>query len=133
MNSQGRRWARRSAADKAELGLADRAAVYIPEQARKHFCEAIEQGKLAETEWRDKFSAYARAFPGLAEVFQQAMRGELPDGWDGDIPVFPADARGLATRVAGGKVMNAVASRLPTLIGRFESVHPYCTLRAGRF
>src|SRR5579864_7348728 len=97
---------------------------YIPAQAGKHFREAIERGKLAETEWRDKFSAYARAFPDLAKAFQQAMRGELPDGWDRDIPVFAADAKGLATRVAAGKVMNALAPRLPALIGGSADLNP---------
>jgi transketolase len=97
---------------------------YIPAQAGKHFREAIERGKLAETEWRDKFSAYARAFPDLAKAFQQGTRGELPDGWDRDIPIFPADAKGLATRVAAGKVMNAVASRLPALIGGSADLNP---------
>jgi transketolase len=52
------------------------------------------------------------------------MRGELPDGWDRNIPVFPANAKGLATRVAAGKVMNAVASRLPTLIGGSADLNP---------
>ena len=52
------------------------------------------------------------------------MRGELPDGWDRDIPVFPADAKGMATRVAAGKVMNAVAPRLPALIGGSADLNP---------
>jgi transketolase len=102
---------------KQNLGWPTEPPFYIPEQAREHFRKTIERGKLAETKWRDKLSAYARAFPDLAKAFQQVMRGELPDGWDRDIPVFPADAKGLATRVAAGKVMNAVASRLPALIG----------------
>jgi transketolase len=109
---------------KAKLGWPMEPPFYIPERAREHFREAIERGKLAETEWRDKFSAYTRAFPELAEAFQQVMRGELPDGWDRDIPVFPADAKGLATRVAGGRVMNAVASRLPALIGGSADLNP---------
>jgi transketolase len=109
---------------KQNLGWPIEPSFYIPEQARKHFCKAIERGKLAETEWRDKFSAYARAFPDLAKAFQQVMRGELPDGWDRDIPVFPADTKGLTTRVAAGKVMNAVASRLPALIGGSADLNP---------
>jgi len=109
---------------KQKLGWPMEPPFYIPEPARAHFREAIERGKLAETEWRDKFSACTRAFPNLAEAFQQVMRGELPDGWDGDIPVFPADAKGLTTRVAGGRVMNAVASRLPALIGGSADLNP---------
>jgi transketolase len=109
---------------KEKLGWPTEPPFYIPEQACKYFREAIERGKLAETEWKDKFSAYARAFPDLAKAFQQGTRGELPDGWDRDIPVFPADAKGLATRVAAGKVMNAVASRLPALIGGSADLNP---------
>jgi transketolase len=97
---------------------------YIPEQARGHFRKAIERGKMVETQWRDKLSTYARTFPDLATGFQQVMRGDLPAEWDRDIPVFPADAKGLATRVAAGKVMNAVASRLPALIGGSADLNP---------
>ena len=109
---------------KQKLGWPIEPPFYIPEQASEHFREAIERGKSAETEWNDRLSAYAQAFPDLAESFQQVMRGELPDGWDADIPVFPPDAKGLATRVAGGKVMNAVAPRLPALIGGSADLNP---------
>jgi len=109
---------------KQKLGWPTEPPFYILEQARGHFSKAIERGKLAETQWRDKLSAYARAFPDLAMGFQQVMRSELPAEWDRDIPVFPADAKGLATRVAAGKVMNAVASRLPALIGGSADLNP---------
>ncbi|MGA9727290.1 MAG: transketolase, partial [Methylocella sp.] len=109
---------------KEKLGWPIEPPFYIPERAREHFRTAVERGKSAETEWRVKFSAYARAFPDLAKVFQQVTRGELPDGWDRDIPVFPADAKGLATRVAGGRVTDAVASRLPALIGGSADLNP---------
>jgi transketolase len=97
---------------------------FVPEQAREHFRKAIERGKLAETAWKAELSAYAQAFPDQAKAFQQVMSGELPDGWDRDIPIFPADEKGLATRVAGGKVMNAVASRLPALVGGSADLNP---------
>jgi transketolase len=109
---------------KQNLGWPTEPPFNIPKQARAHFRSAIERGKLAEQEWTDKFSAYARAFPDLAKSFQQSMRRELPDGWDKNIPVFPTDAKGMATRVAGGKVMNAVASRLPALIGGSADLNP---------
>ena len=109
---------------KQKLGWPIEPPFHIPEKAREHFREALEQGNLAEAAWRDEVSAYGRANPDLAETFQQAMGGELPDGWDAEIPVFPADAKGLATRVAGGKVMNAVASRLPALIGGSADLNP---------
>jgi transketolase len=109
---------------KQKLGWPIEPEFYVPEQAREHFCQAIEHGKLAETEWWDKLSAYARAFPDLAKAFQQVMRRELPEEWDRDIPVFAADPKGMSTRVAGGKVMNAVAARLPALIGGSADLNP---------
>jgi transketolase len=61
--------------------------------------------------------AYAEALPDLAAELQGRLRGDLPAGWDADIPIFPADTQGMATRVAGGQVMNAIAPRLPALFG----------------
>jgi transketolase len=109
---------------KEKLGWPAEPPFYIPEPARTHFRQAIERGKSAETEWAGKFSAYARAFPDQAKAFQQVVDGQLPAGWDRDIPVFPADAKGISTRVAGGKVMNAVAPRLPALIGGSADLNP---------
>jgi len=97
---------------------------HIPERVSEHFRDAIERGRQVETRWDDRFRAYGLAFPDLGKTFVQAMLGELPDGWDRDIPVFPADAKGMATQVAGGKVMNAAAPRLPTLIGGSADLNP---------
>ncbi|MEO8999740.1 MAG: transketolase [Rhodanobacter sp.] len=88
-----------------------------PEPALAHFREALDQGAKAEADWNGRLDAYAKAFPDLAKELQGRLRGELPPGWDADIPVFPADAKGIATRVASGKVMNALAPKLPALFG----------------
>jgi transketolase len=109
---------------KQNLGWPVEPPFYIPEQGCEHFREAVARGKQAEMEWEGKFSAYENAFPDLAKTFKQMMQGELPGGWDMDIPVFPADIKGMATRIAGGKVMNAVASRLPSLIGGSADLNP---------
>jgi transketolase len=109
---------------KENLGWPTKPDFYIPAKAGEHFRKALECGKASESEWGDRFSAYSGAFPDLAKAFLQAMHGELPDGWDQDIPVFPADAKGMATRVASGKVMNAVAPRLPALIGGSADLNP---------
>jgi transketolase len=109
---------------KKNLGWPTEPDFYIPEKAGEHFRKALECGKASETEWGDRFSAYSGAFPDMAKAFLQAMHDELPDGWDQDIPVFPADAKGMATRVAAGKVMNAVAPRLPALIGGSADLNP---------
>lgn len=97
---------------------------YIPDQALAHFRLALESGKLAEAEWNGRFSDYAKAFPDLANEFQRAMAGELPNGWDAGIPVFPADPKGMATRVASGKVLSAISPRLPSLIGGSADLDP---------
>ncbi|HEV2679363.1 MAG TPA: transketolase [Rhodanobacter sp.] len=109
---------------KQNLGWPTEPAFYIPEPAQAHFRRALEQGQRSETEWNTRFSAYMQAFPELAEELLTATRGELPPGWDRDIPLFPADAKGIATRVASGKVMNAIAPRLPSLMGGSADLDP---------
>jgi transketolase len=88
---------------KQSLGWPIEPPFYIPEQGLEHFRKAIGRGNAAEAEWSGLFSAYAQAFSDLARTFQQVVRGDLPAGWGSDIPAFPADANGMATRVAAGK------------------------------
>jgi transketolase len=97
---------------------------YIPGEALEHFRRALDAGKAAETDWKTRFSAYEKTFSDLAREFQQVMRGDLPAGWDADIPHFPADAKGIATRAASGKVLNAIAPKIPTLIGGSADLNP---------
>jgi transketolase len=96
----------------------------IPEAALAHFRDAVARGAQSEKAWEARMAAYAEASPELAAELQHRIRAELPSGWDADIPVFPADTKGLATRVASGKVMNAVAPRLPALIGGSADLDP---------
>jgi transketolase len=77
-----------------------------------------------EAAWNDRMSAYAKAFPDMAEELRYRLRDELPPGWDTDIPVFDADTKGLATRDASGKVMNAIAPKLRALIGGSADLDP---------
>ena len=97
---------------------------YIPKPAQAYFHQAVEHGRRAETEWNNKFAAYAQAFPELAEALEQRMTGVLPAGWDADIPQFPPDVKGIATRVASGKIMNTIAAHLPALIGGSADLDP---------
>jgi transketolase len=97
---------------------------YIPDNALAHFRLAIETGKQAEAEWDVRFSEYSNAFPDLAKEFQAGMAGELPQGWDTDIPIFPANPKGMATRTASGKVLNAIDQKLPALIGGSADLDP---------
>jgi len=109
---------------KDKLGWPQEPAFFVPAPALARFHEALERGTRAESGWNDRLAAYARAFPELAREFDVRQKAELPAGWDVDIPVFAADAKGMATRVAGGKVMNAIAPKLPALVGGSADLDP---------
>jgi transketolase len=109
---------------KENLGWPLEPTFTIPEAVLAHFREAVEKGKQDENKWDKQFSAYEQVYPELAEELHQMMQGELPEGWDADIPSFQTDAKGMATRVASGKVMNAIASKLPTFIGGSADLDP---------
>ena len=112
------------AATKRTLGWPQQPPFLVPDDALAHFRVALEQGKRAETQWQATFAGYAQAFPELAAELQRSLHGGLPDGWDADIPVFAADAKGLATREAGGKVLSAIAAKLPALTGGSADLDP---------
>jgi transketolase len=97
---------------------------YIPDKALTHLRLALRKGQQAEAAWDVRFSRYSKAFPGLAKEFQKGMAGELPKGWDADIPVFPTDPKGMATRAASGKVLNSISQKLPSLIGGSADLDP---------
>jgi len=109
---------------KEKLGWPAQPPFHVPETVRAHLREALARGEQAEAKWNEKFAKYAQAFPELAAELSELMRGELPAGWDADLPRFPADAKGMATRVASGKIMNAVAPHLPALIGGSADLDP---------
>lgn len=109
---------------KQNLGWPTEPPFLIPESALAHFREAVERGAHDEAAWNARMAHYAHAFPDLAEELGRSLRGELAPGWDADIPVFPADAKGIATRVASGQVMNAIAPRLPMLTGGSADLDP---------
>ena len=109
---------------KKNLGWPAEQPFFIPDPALAHFREAIGKGERAEAEWNERFSAYAREFSDMARELEDALRGVLPMGWEAAIPEFPPDAKGLATRAASGKVLNAIAPKLPTLIGGSADLNP---------
>lgn len=109
---------------KKKLGWPIDPPFLVPEPALAHFREALGRGATVEADWNRRLNAFAKAFPELAKELQGRRRGELPSGWDADIPVFPADAKGMATRVASGKVMNAFAPKLPALGGGSADLDP---------
>ncbi len=111
-------------ATKEALGWPLEPAFYIPDEALAHFRQAIPRGQACEADWRRRFTAYAQAYPDLAAEWERAQKGELPAGWDADIPTFPPDPKGMATRAASGTVMNAFAPRLPLFIGGSADLAP---------
>ncbi|MCL5429418.1 MAG: transketolase [Chloroflexi bacterium] len=96
----------------------------IPGDVLEFFRGAIDEGERHEKEWQSRLAAYRQAHPQLADELQRVLDGALPRGWDADLPVFPADAKGMATRVSAGKVLNAIAEKLPDLIGGSADLHP---------
>lgn len=102
---------------KKALGYPVEPHFYVSEEVLAHYREALTRGSQAETEWKKKFDDYRQKQPDQAREFERVMAGDLPENWQDSVPTFPADARGLATRAASGKVLNALAKELPELIG----------------
>jgi transketolase len=109
---------------KQKLGWPTEPPFLIPAPVLAHFREALAGGEGDEADSNDRLNAYSQAYPGDAQELHRRLRNELPPGWDGDIPSFAADATGIATRVAAGKVMNAIAPRLPALFGGSADLDP---------
>jgi transketolase len=109
---------------KENLGWPTDEHFLAPPEAIEHFRKAVDKRKQAEIEWKDSFAAYRKAFPDLATEWTRMMRGDLPDGWDREIPKFTSDEGRVATRVASGKVLNTVAPHLPELMGGSADLAP---------
>lgn len=108
----------------------------IPDAAREHFLQAVERGEAWEAQWNGLLTAFRAGYPDKAAEFERMMAGELPDGWDAAIPVFSADDKPVATRVTGGKVLNAIFKNLPDLVGGSADLAPSTKTwldGAGRF
>jgi transketolase len=101
---------------KRHLGWPEDKQFYVPEEALTHFRKAIERGAKYEKEWNELVSEYGKKHEELGKSFQQTMSGELADDWEKHLPSFD-DAEAMATRVASGKVINALAPHMPLLIG----------------
>jgi transketolase len=111
-------------ATKHNLGWLSDEPFWLPDEALKHFRQAIDRGAQLEREWQTRFEAYAKAQPELGARFRRTQAGDLPAGWDRDLPTFDPDPKGIATRAAGGKVINAIAEQLPELVGGSADLNP---------
>ena len=109
---------------KEALGWPLEPRFYIPDEVQAFYRQAVAEGAAREAEWQARFDAYRAAHPDLAAELARRMAGELPAGWDKGLPEFPADAKGTATRNSSGKVLNALAARLPELFGGSADLAP---------
>ena len=97
---------------------------FVPDDVREHFSTRIESGRESEETWEKQFEAYEAAFPELANELKRRINGTLPENWEESLPVFPEDEKGMATRAASGKVLNALAKALPELMGGSADLAP---------
>ncbi len=109
---------------KIAYGWPPDAQFLIPDEVKSYMGKAVERGAKWESDWNAKYKSWAGKNPEQAKMWQQMVDRELPAGWDKDIPTFPADAKGLATRDSGAKVMNAVAKNVPFLLGGAADLYP---------
>ncbi|MEC2073734.1 transketolase [Alkalihalophilus marmarensis] len=89
---------------------------HIPEDVKEFYNNVKEQGAKAEESWNELFASYKEAYPELAAQFESAVKGELPEGWDQDAPVYEVGSS-VATRASSGEALNAFAKHVPQLIG----------------
>ncbi len=97
---------------------------YVPDDVREHFLTRVEAGEQLEKAWQEKFEAYKKAYPQLGAELERRLQGELPTGWEDALPAFPADEKGMASRAASGKTLNALAKVLPELMGGSADLAP---------
>lgn len=109
---------------KEKLGWPQEPTFFIPEQALAHLRTYADKGLGLEQTWTTSFRNYLAEYPEEATRFEKQLKGELPPDWDKDIPEFPADLKGKATRVTSGIVLNAIAKNVPALMGGSADLAP---------
>jgi transketolase len=110
---------------KRNYGWPEDAKFEVPDEVRAHFAQGIgSRGRALRTAWRSEFDRYREHHPGLADHIVRMQNRRLPEGWDKDLPVFPPDEKGQATRVSSGTVLNAIAKNVPWLMGGSADLAP---------
>ena len=109
---------------KEKLGWPVEPRFYIPKDVQDHFHQAVENGQKWEVNWRSRMDEYRAMQPEKAAELERRLRGVLPKEWKTNLPVFPTDKKGIATRVASAKVINALAGKIPELIGGSADLAP---------
>ena len=112
-------------ATKEALGWDPGARFLVPDGVREHFAAGLgRRGAAARAAWLERLDAYRSEFPALGMELDLIRQGRLPEGWDADLPVYAADAKGKATRAVSGEVLNALAPRVPWLVGGSADLAP---------
>lgn len=97
---------------------------YIPDESMQFFRLAIDKGNSYSTTWQAKLASYEHTYPQEFDDFSTRIRGELPQNWLADLPIFPPDNKGMATRAASGQVINKLAEKIPALVGGSADLAP---------
>ncbi len=111
-------------AAKEKAGWPLEPAFLIPDDVLTHFRQAVPRGRELEDDWMKRLRSYLDEFPELDTELERRLSGELPADWEAALPSFSPDAKGMATRAASGKVLNAIAAGLPELIGGSADLAP---------
>jgi transketolase len=112
-------------ATKRFYGWPEEAKFHVPDGVRERFSELLgARGASQSATWRELFTRYKVAYPQLAAELQSIIDGALPAGWDADLPTWKPDPKGVATRIAGGKILNAIAKRVTWLVGGSADLAP---------
>jgi len=110
---------------KRSYGWPEEAQFLVPDGVREHFAAGVgARGAAARSGWTALFASYRATYPELASEIDQMQRRDLPTGWDRNLPVFPADAKGIAGRDASAKVLNALAQNIPWFLGGSADLGP---------
>lgn len=112
------------ASAKENLGANPELRFAIDDDVLEHYREAVPRGRELEADWKMRLEAYERIAPTKGKEIQRRIAGLLPENWTDSLPIFEADSKGMATRVASGKVLNAIAGSLPELIGGSADLAP---------
>jgi transketolase len=111
-------------ATKKQLGYPSEEPFYLPDEAVKHFRDAIGKGSRLESDWNDRFTTYAAAFPELAAELSQSISGELPAGWDSELASWQPGDKPVATRKASEVVLQSFFKKVPSLFGGSADLNP---------
>lgn len=111
-------------AAKQNLGWPVEPRFLIPGDVLEFYRDAIDRGRELETDWKMRLDAYTRLNPAQGKELQRRLSGQLPEGWDAELPTFPVDAKGMATRASSGKVLDALSTKLPELVGGSADLTP---------